>query len=300
VVAGELLLRRSTVSDSKQTAYDVDPRRFEEQVLQASAERPVVADFWAPWCAPCRMLGPLLEEVVKSYGGAVALAKVNVDGAPELASRYDIRGIPAVKIFRGGQVAGEFVGLRPEPEIREMISRLVPSRADELVEEARGLEGARRPVDAEGLYRRALEESPGHPGALLGLARLALAAGDLDAAGQAASQAAEDPAQGAAAEALLARLEFARECARAGGSEAARRDSEAWPADPGALYGLAVCLAAGEDYRDALEALIRVLEADKDYGQGAARKMILRVFEAIGQRSELAEEYRARMAALIY
>ena len=139
-----------------ETVYDVAENEFEERVIRASSRHPVVVDFWAPWCAPCRMLGPTLEKVVASLKGSVTLAKVNVDHAPGAASRYGIQGIPAVKVFRDGKAIAEFVGLRGELEIRQMLSGLAPSEADRIVAVAAKLAAAGRLDEAAERYQMAL------------------------------------------------------------------------------------------------------------------------------------------------
>jgi len=280
--------------------YDVTQDEFEERVLRASSKHTIVADFWAPWCAPCRMLSPALEKVVRSFGGSMVLAKVNVENAPDLASRYGVRGIPAVKIFRNGKIAAEFVGFKPEEEIRGILSRLVPSEVDGIADRAADLERDGRPEDAEPLYRQVIEEEPEHPGALLGLARLALARGDFEAADRLASRVAEDASEHEQAERLLARSGFLRDCALRGGREVAEKAAAEKPQDPACLYALAVCLAAEERHEEALKTLLRVLERDKQYGEGAARKAMVSIFGIVGQRSELADEYRSKLARLIY
>ena len=280
--------------------YDCRESEFEERVIRASPERLVIVDFWAPWCAPCRMLSPALEKVVASSGGALALAKVNVDEAPGLARQYGIRGIPAVKVFRQGKVVAEFVGARSEHDVREMLSRLVPSEADEMVARAGELASAGKLDEAEPLYREALTKQPDHSGALLGLAVIAMEKGDHEAAREAASRVEPGAAEHEEAERILARLDFAGDCAERGGKEAAERLLAEKPDDPDAAYALASCLAAGEDYKGALEQFIRIVERDKGYRDGAAKDAMLRVFTVVGKRSELADEYRSRLARALY
>jgi len=106
--------------------FDIHPGEFEEKVIKASSDQPVIVDFWAEWCAPCRMLGPILESVVEEYGGKVSLAKVNVDENKELAITYQISAIPSVKIFKGGKVANEFVGVKAEADVKQMLLEIIP------------------------------------------------------------------------------------------------------------------------------------------------------------------------------
>ena len=280
--------------------FEVRETEFDERVVRASADRPVVVDFWAPWCAPCRMLSPVLEKVVASFGGTVVLAEVNVDEAPGLARQYGIRGIPAVKVFRQGKVVAEFVGARSEHDVREMLSRLVPSEADVWLNLADNYIRAGRADRAEPLYREALSKRPDHPGALLGLALIAMEKGDHEAARDAASRVEPGAAEYEEAERILVRLDFARDCAERGGKESAERFFADKPDDPDAAYALASCLAAEGDYAGALDHFMRIVGRDKGYRNGAAKDAMVRTFTIVGKRSALADEYRSRLARALY
>src|SRR5919198_1360308 len=148
---------------------DVSAATFEADVIEASFERPVVVDFWAPWCGPCRMLGPLLERLAGEAGGAWVLAKVNVDQAPAVAARYGVQGIPAVKGFRDGRVVVEFVGAQPEPAVRRFLERLAPSTAERDVGEGQRHADLGDLTAAVAAFRRGLASHTDHPRALLGL-----------------------------------------------------------------------------------------------------------------------------------
>jgi len=280
--------------------YDVGAGEFDRKVIAASSQATVVVDLWAPWCAPCRVLGPVLERVVQSMGGRVRLARVNIEENREIAARFGVQSIPAVKIFRDGKVVAEFVGALPEPQVRRIIEDVVPSAADELV-----AEGDRRLADgdragARRRYEKAMAGAPTHAGAALRLARLALEDGQAQEARRLASLVGEDADEHEEASALLARLDFAERCQAAGGLEACRKRAEQDPADLGAHYDLACCLAAQGDYGEAMEELLKIIAADKRYGDDLARKTMLRIFAIVGKRSPLADEYRDRLARLLY
>jgi len=156
---------------------NVNESDFQAEVLLHSNQRPVVVDFWADWCVPCRTLDPILEKLTEEANGAFRLAKVDVDANPKVANDYGVRGIPAIKVFRNGQVVAEFSGLRPEPQVREFIKALAPATSDLNVGRADSLLTDEEWSEAEEIYRQVLDENPDHPGSLLGLARSLIAEG---------------------------------------------------------------------------------------------------------------------------
>ncbi len=283
-----------------EVVFDVTPGRFDEEVIDASAERPIVVDFWAEWCAPCRSLGPVIEQVVRSYEGRVRLARLDVEADPQAASRFGVRGIPAVKVFRGGRVVGEFVGALPEPEVRRALEAALPSEADELLAEGDRLIEDGRVEGAARRYGEALQREPDHAGALLRLGTMAVEQGKAEKARGLLERIEEHAAEHEAARAMLGRLEFAETCRRAGGREACARRAEEEPEDPDALYEMACCHAADEDYEAALERLLQVLRRDRAYRDGAAREAMVRIFTLVGPRSELADAYRRKLAGVLY
>jgi putative thioredoxin len=161
--------------NSSRYVFDATEATFERDVLERSRQVPVVVDFWAAWCGPCRALGPVLERLAVEADGAWVLAKVDVDANPGLASAFGVQGIPAVRAFRGGREVAEFTGALPEPAVREWLLQLGPSPADLAYEEGAVLEAAGRLDEAADRYRRALAEAPAHEAATVALSRVELA-----------------------------------------------------------------------------------------------------------------------------
>jgi putative thioredoxin len=267
---------------------------FDEEVVDRSRSVPVVVDFWAPWCGPCRTLGPLLERLAAEHQGMFELAKINVDENPGIAADFGIRGIPAVKAFRHGEIVDEFVGALPEAALRQFLRRVLPSEADLLAEQARASgDGS----SAESLYRRALEIDPNHPASRLGLGRL-LAGTDPAAALAELERVLPATAERVEADRLAARL---RLVGRNGTGEAELRARlEAEPGNVGARLALARSLAAGERYEEALGHLLEAVKRDRTYDDEAARKSMLDIFNVLGVRHPVAERYRAELARVLF
>ncbi len=256
---------------SRDLIYDVSESEFETRVIERSRELPVVVDFWAAWCGPCRVLGPALESAIRERGGQIELAKVDVDSNQMLAASFGIRGIPAVKAFRDGQVASEFTGAIPPPQIERFVDDLLPSPAEELAQS-----------DDEDSLRRALELDPRHVKAARKLGRLLIGRGDLEAARELLDGFEGDfIAQG-----LAARAQLEAAGATDGVSpDILRRAFAAW--DEGergaALEALQEAIAAAQepDVRDRI------------------RQVMVAIFTELGAADPLAREHRRRLAAVL-
>jgi putative thioredoxin len=278
---------------------DVEEADFEREVIEGSGARPVVVDFWAPWCAPCQALGPILERLAQERSGEFLLAKVNVDNAPNLASYVGIRGIPAVKAFRDGKLVLEFEGLLPEAQLRQFLDRLRPSETDRLVSQAGPLENS-DPAQAEALYRRAIELERNHEVALIGLARVLLAQGRDEEAGEVLERLGPGGEQGAEFERLEAILYLRRHCRDFGDVAAVQKRLEADPDNPQLRYELGCALAGAGRYPEALEQLLTAAERDRKLAAAKVREVMVKIFHIVGVRSPLADAYRDKLSRVLY
>ena len=278
---------------------DVSDAEFQAAVLERSKSVPVVVDFWAGWCAPCRMLGPTLEKEVEALGGKVELAKVDVDANQAIAGQLGVQGIPAVKAFRDGKLVAEFVGARDARFVRQWLAGLAPSEAAQAVERARTLVAGGRAADAEALLRAALDDAQVGADAALELAALALARGDEAEAGQLLDRVPAHAPQAARAEALRRTMGFARDASAYGGEAKARAAVAANPDDLEARWALASALAARGELAPALEQLLEVVSRSRKYRDDGARKAMLALFEQAGAQSELTREFRRRLMGLL-
>jgi putative thioredoxin len=245
------------------------------------------------------LLGPLLEKLVEERKGEVLLAKVDIDRAQDLAAQYGIDAIPAVIAFRNGKPVLDFVGVLPEAQLRAFLDQLVPSEADHLAHQAAALE-EKQPAEAEALYRRALQLDDRNQAALVGLARVLLAKGDDNEAAELMAQVNPGGEQAAEAE-RLAGVVSLRQLAGAFGDEAsARRRQQADPANARLRYELGCILAAAGRYPEALDLLLSAAEADRKLGAADVREAMVKIFQVIGTRSELADQYRDRLTRVLY
>jgi putative thioredoxin len=277
---------------------DVGEEDFESAVLDRSKVVPVVVDFWAPWCGPCRVLGPVLEKLAAEYGGDFILAKVNVDENPTLAGALGIQGIPAVKLFTDGRIASEFTGALPEPMVREFLSKFLPSAADKQAQEAAQLEQEGKNAQAKELYQTVLKSEPNNARALFGLGRLLAKEGEVTEALEQLDKIAIIAEERQEADRLIARLKLQQ-----GGAQdesALRAKLKSNPDDLDTRFELAQALASMEKYEEALSELLAVIRKDRGFRDDGARQAMIQIFEVLGPDNPLTDKFRSELAKVLF
>ncbi len=273
---------------------DVTDASFAADVVERSKQLPVIVDLWAPWCGPCRQLGPILENVAAARAGEVELVKLNVDENPQVAAQLGARSIPLVVGFSEGKVAGQFVGVQPESGVNSFIDSLLPSEADALVIEAASKRAAGDDEAAEAALSRALELDAHHEDAAIALALLLAATSRRE---DALALLGRFPSSGHdAVGATMAQLRLG-DTGDVGALEAKVADA---PDDLGGAIELGRALAAGGEYERALDLLIDVVERDGTFDDGAARKAMLDLFGVMGGANPLTRTYRSRLARALH
>jgi len=272
---------------------------FEHDVLEASRRVPVLVDFWAPWCGPCRALTPILEKIVAESAGKFLLAKVNIDEHPELATRYGVRGIPNVKAFVDGRVVNEFTGALPESGVQRFLEAVLPSPSETLRQAAQG-EVARGEFEtAEAKLREAVALDAENHGARTDLAELLVARQDFAGADEALAVVPVHR-RDERAENLAARIGFWKRGQSLPDASVLKARVDAHPDDLDARLAYAERLVADGDYRPALEALLEVIRRDRGERRERARKSMVEVFGLAADQSELVSECRRKLASALY
>jgi putative thioredoxin len=286
------------LSSSPQHVIEATSETFVREVIERSSTVPVVVDFWAPWCGPCRMLSPILEKLAGEYGGRFLLAKVDIDQNPDVAGQFGVRSIPAVFGIQNGTVADAFTGVQPESVIRTWINRLLPTEAESLAEAARHLESS-DPRAAEAKYGQALALQIDLPQAQIGLARIALAEGQIE---DAAARLAALERRGflePEAERLKAALMLQTQAEGAGSVDSARALLAAHPGDLELKFALAEALAAAGQYADALALCLDLVERDRKGVGEQARQVMVAIFQLLPPGNELVTEYQRQLSLVL-
>ncbi len=272
---------------------DVSTENFPQEVLQRSREVPVVVDFWAEWCQPCRILGPILEKAAAESGGSFELVKVDVDANQELAAQYGVQGIPMVLAFRDGTVVDSFTGALPEPAVRGWIEGILPSELDLMVDQARTAQLSDDGVAAEHILRQVLDQKPDHSEAGTSLASLLIDRGETDEALVVLGRLVPD--------AEVDRLNSAARLKASKGGDLAELEARvaADPEDEVVRIELAKALAARAEYEPALDRLLSIVRA-KGPLKDEARTAMLDIFGVLGDEHPLTQTYRRQLASALF
>ncbi|HEV7386610.1 MAG TPA: co-chaperone YbbN [Phenylobacterium sp.] len=282
---------------------DATDASFADDVLEASKDRPVIVDFWATWCGPCRQLGPSLEKAVTAAKGAVKLVKVDIDKNPAYAGQLRVQSIPAVFAFVDGRPVDGFMGALPDSQVKAFVDKLAkagkdgPSPLDELLDLARESLELGDMGGAAQAYAQALQADPQNVKALGGLAKVYLASGDTERAGEVLAMAPPD-AKDLDLDSVRATLALAAEAPSETADFEARLAKD--PNDHAARFELAKALAGRHKLPEAADQLLTIVEKDRTWNDEAARKQLLTVFEAAGQMSEVARNGRRRLSAILF
>jgi putative thioredoxin len=277
---------------------------FTRDVIEASRSALVIVDFWAPWCAPCKRLTPILEKVVRSYGGKVRLVKINADEHPALTGQLRIQSLPTVYAFRDGRPLDGFMGDQPESAVRAMIDRALGEDAEaDIAAVLAAADEAREAGDLQGAaeaYAAILQQDQQHAAALAGLAQCYLASGDADRAEQMIALVPPDKRSLSVVQGVKAALDLVRMAGEADNSTDLARAVEANPADHQSRFDLAVGLAARGHKAEALDHLLEIVKRQRAWNEEAARKQLVQLFDAWGPKDPLTLEGRRRLSSLLF
>ena len=283
---------------------DTTTAGFRQDVIAESMQRPVLVDFWAPWCGPCKQLTPVIEKVVKAAAGRVALVKMNIDDHPSIAGQLGIQSIPAVIAFSKGQPVDGFMGAVPESQINELIDRLAappgPSPIEQLMAEAAAVLAEGDLAGASELYAAVLGQEPDNVVALAALAKIQLDAGELENAKQVLAMVPEAKANDPALAGIRAAIDLAEQAAALGDLAGLQAEVEANPDAHQARFDLALGLAARGDRAGAVDHLIALRRRDKEWNEDGARKQLLQFFEAWGVMDADTIRGRRKLSTLLF
>lgn len=287
-------MSRTNPDDSTEWVIHATRATFDRDVIERSRETAVVVDFWAPWCAPCRALGPVLEGLAEEYGGRFTLVKVNTDEVPDAAAAFQVQGIPAVFAMRHGKVVDSFTGALPEPQIRQWLDHLLLS---EELEAARELE-SEQPAEAEQRYRAILQDFPKAAEAKIGLARTLLSQQKVDEAKQLVEELEARGFLEPEAETIKAALQFQEKSST--DLDALRQAVKERPDDVAAVLALAEGLAGQQQYQESLDLCLELVRKDRHGAGERARQLMIDIFRVLPEDSELISTYRRKLSMLLY
>ena len=292
---------------------DSTDRTFKADVIDASLEAPVLVDFWAPWCGPCRALTPAIEKVIKEKGGKIRLVKINIDENPQIAGQLGVQSIPNVFAFAGGRPIDMFLGNMPESEVRKFADRVIATagpgkpQAGSVEEEIKNAMVAAKEALATGdlntaaqIFGMVLQHQPENAEAILGMSRVYLKAGEAEQAQTIFDTVPAEARKGIDYTSLAAELKLLSEAAKVGGTADLQRRLEKSPDDHQARYDLALALNAEGKRVEAAEQLVAIMKRDRTWTDDGARKKLLDFFEAWGPKDDATLKGRRMLSALLF
>jgi putative thioredoxin len=299
----------SNGSGASAVIKDTTAADFAVDVLDASQELPIIVDFWAPWCGPCKQLTPVIEKAVAEARGLVRLVKLNIDEAPQIAQQMRIQSIPAVYAFFQGRPVDGFMGAVPESQVKTFIERLVemaksaagPTPIDDAMEQAKAALDAGDASTAGAIYSQVLQQEPDNVKAMAGMGRCYITTGQIDGAEGVLASIPEDKRSDPDVTALQTALELAVQAqASSGALPGLIEKVAADPTDHQARFDMALAYYAQGDNAQAIDALVEILRKKRDWNEGAAKEQLVKIFEALGDAHPDTVEGRQKMASVLF
>ncbi|GGE27940.1 thioredoxin [Agaricicola taiwanensis] len=300
-IQGKTPAADATVSDAG-AVTETTTTTFAADVLQASREKPVLVDFWAPWCGPCKQLGPVLERVAKKAGDKIKIVKMNIDEHPAVAGQLGIQSIPAVIAFAKGQPVDGFMGALPEAQVMEFVERIAGpvTDAEDVIAEADAALAEGNVVAAGELYAAVLAEDETNVAALAGLARAQLMSGSAEAASAILDRVPPAKSGDAKVAAVRAEIALASQSAGLGETGELMAKVEADPDDHQARFDLAVALGAAGQRKEAVDHLLAIIRKDREWNEDGARKQLVQFFDAWGPTDPATRDGRRRLSSVLF
>jgi putative thioredoxin len=282
---------------------NTDTAGFEVDVISASATQPVIVDFWAEWCGPCKTLGPTLEKIVNEYGGAVRLVKINVDENQQLAAQMRVQSIPMVVAFQDGKPVDGFAGAVPETQVRQFVEKLTGSAGsplDQALEQAAAILESGDADTAHAIYQQVLQQDLGNIAAHAGLVRSLIAAGKPDEAREYLAELPDEMRSNSEIASVISALELASDTGGGGDIAEFLAAVERNPDDHQARFDLAMAQYGNDDAESAVDTLVEIVRRNLEWNDGAARAQLLKMFEALGHADPVTVEGRRKLSAVLF